>query len=176
MTFDLTPEQRQLIADASSGTVPAGALDAVLVIEERVRLAGQSVAQFIDEEGDRMRARLLAAASALGIGHAAIANALEAMKANRVVAGPDTTVPHWAVADGATEVEAARLLTYAAAQALDRQEPAEHLIARALELASKAAQHAVDAATRVAGPGALGNGALLDRLSRDARMLTVILR
>ena len=99
------------------------------------------------------------------------------MKENSVTAGPDTTVPHWTVADGATEVEAARLLTYTAAQSLDRGgQQADGLIARALEFAVGAAQRAVDAAISVEGIAGYAKGSLLDRLSRDARTLQVILK
>ena len=68
------------------------------------------------------RARLVAAAVALGVGRAAIAHAIASMKKAGVKPGPDETAPHWAFADGATEVAAARLLTYRAAQVLDRGE------------------------------------------------------
>src|SRR5262249_32584337 len=125
MTFDLTPDQQALIANASSSeSLPASAMDAVLVIEERVRIAGEATLQSLSGDSNTARTRLLAAGIALGIGRAAVAHAVASMKAANVVPGPDATVPHWAVADGATEVEAARLLTYSAAQALDRNESA----------------------------------------------------
>ena len=80
------------------------------------------------------------------------------------------------IADGATEVEAARLLTYSAAQSLDRGQRSEDLIARALDYAANAAQQAVDAAIRIEGSSGYLKGGLLERLSRDARTLQVILR
>jgi len=89
--------------------------------------------------------------------------------------GPDTTVPHWTLADGATDVQAARLLTYSAAESLDRGQPGD-LIGRALEFASNAATRAVEAAIRVEGVSGFTKGGLLERLSRDARTLQVILR
>ncbi len=124
----------------------------------------------------RMKGRLAAAAVALGIGRAAVAHAVASMKKLDVKPGPDTTVPHWALADGATEVEAARLLTYSAAQSLDRGEDASGVIARAFEFASKAAQRAVDAAIRVEGTSGYARGGLLERLARGARTLQLILR
>ncbi len=124
----------------------------------------------------RAKGRLAAAAVALGIGRAAVAHAVAAMKKLDVKPGPDTAVPHWALADGATEVEAARVLTYSAAQSLERGEDSNSLIARALEFASKAAQRAVDAAIRIEGTSGYTRGGLLERLSRDARTLQVILR
>ncbi len=173
MTFDPTPAQQSLIANAASVTaLPAGGLDAVLVVEERTRFtAADGPARGFGRDSNPVRARLLAAAAALGIGRAAVTHAQTFMKANGVKAGPDTTVPYWAFADGATEVEAARLLTYSAAQAVDRGEDSEALVTRALDFAARAAQRAVDAAIRVEGPGGIAEGSLLERLSRDARAI-----
>ena len=158
-------------------TLPREALEAVLVVEEQSRTsADEAEAHAFLRDPSPARARLLAAASAVGIGRAAIEHAVAFMKSNNVKAGPDTTVPHWTVADGATEVEAARLLTYSAAQSLDRGGQADGPIARALEFAVGAAQRAVDAAISVEGIAGYAKGGLLDRLSRDARTLQVILR
>jgi alkylation response protein AidB-like acyl-CoA dehydrogenase len=179
MTFDLTPEQKSLVANAVSSTpLPAGAVDAVLVVEERLRRgATDAGAPGFDQAGvTTSRARLLAAAAALGIGRAAVEHALALMRQQGVKPGPDTETPHWTLADGATDIEAARLLTYAAAQAVDRGESADDLLARALEFASQAAQRAVDAAIRVSGAADIADGGLLDRLARQARRLPVALR
>jgi alkylation response protein AidB-like acyl-CoA dehydrogenase len=177
MTFDLTPDQHALIAKAVSLTsLPQRALDAVLVIEERWRQDTAAEPFGFEGEANPTRARLIAAAAALGIGRAAVAHALSFMKAKDVKPGPDATVPHWAFADGATEVEAARLLTYSAAQAVDRGEPSEPLVARVLDFAARSAQQAVDAAIRVEGAAGYTRGGLLDRLSRDARTLQVAFR
>ena len=124
----------------------------------------------------KTRARLIAAAVALGIGRAAIAHAIASMKKTGVKPGPDETAPHWAFADGATDVAAARVLTYSAAQMLDRNEAADDVVARAHAFAAKAAQIAVDAAIRVEGAAGYSKGGSLERLSRDARTLQVILR
>jgi len=178
MTFDLTPAQLALISQAASTTtLPSVALDAVLVVEEQSRnsAADEEAHTFLNDPSPA-RARLLAAASAVGIGRAAIEHAVAFMKANNITAGPDTTVPHWTVADGATEVEAARLLTYAAAQELDLGGQADSSIARALEFAVRAAQRAVDAAISVEGIAGYSKGGLLDRLARDARTLQVVLK
>ena len=204
MTFDLTPEQQLLVSAARNvSSLPATALDTVLVLEERASHDAADAARFGFEgmggrsntttallpgldgseaalasipESNRLRAKLVAAAIALGVGKAAVTHAIASMKKRDVKPGPDTTVPHWAFADGATEVQAARLLTYAAAQALDRGVQAGEVIARALEFASSAATRAVDAAIRVEGVSGFTKGGLLERLSRDARTLQVILR
>ena len=123
-----------------------------------------------------VRARLVAAAVALGVARAAIAHAVAAMKTAGVKPGPDEQRPHWVIADSATEVEAARMVTYRAAQALDHNESnASVLIARAKAFAANAAEHAADAAIRMEWPGGYVRGGLLERLTRDARTLAVIL-
>jgi alkylation response protein AidB-like acyl-CoA dehydrogenase len=124
----------------------------------------------------RAKGRLVAAAVALGIGRAAIAHAIASMKKSGVKPGPDETAPHWTFADGATDVAAARLLTYNAAQLLDLKQAAEDAISRAHLFAANAAQRAVDAAIKVEGASGYAKGGLLERLSRDARTLQVILR
>ena len=127
-------------------------------------------------EVTKAKGRLVAAAVALGIGRAAIAHAIASMKKAGVKPGPDETAPHWTFADGATDVAAARLLTYNAAQLLDRKKSPDDAVGRAHLFAANAAQHAVDAAIRVEGAVGYAKGGLLERLSRDARTLQVILR
>jgi hypothetical protein len=136
----------------------------------------QLAAVEIGTDDTRARGRLAAAAVALGVGRAAVMHAVAAMKKRDVKPGPETDVPHWTLADGATDVAAARLLTYSAAQSFDRGDDSGGVIARALEFASTAAQRAVDAAIRVEGAAGYAKGGLLERLSRDARTLQVILR
>ena len=204
MTFDFTPEQQALVANAKSlTTLPAQAIDAVLVVEELASndpaqgarfgfeglsgqggstptplagLEGSEAALAAIPDTGKTRARLMAAAVALGIGRAAIAHAIASMKKTGVKPGPDETAPHWVFADGATDVAAARVLTYSAAQMLDRNEAADDVVARAHAFAAKAAQIAVDAAIRVEGAAGYVKGGLLERLSRDARAVQVILR
>jgi alkylation response protein AidB-like acyl-CoA dehydrogenase len=204
MTFDLTSEQQVLIATARSiPSLPAKAMDAVLVIEERASHDAAAAARFGFEgiggrsnttaallaglegseaalasipESNRSRGRLIAAAVALGVGRAAIAHAIASMKKSGVKPGPDETAPHWTFADGATDVAAARLLTYDAAQKLDRQGYADDEIARAQVFAANAATRAVDTAIKVEGVSGFAKGGLLERLSRDARTLLLILR
>jgi len=130
----------------------------------------------VGNEATRMKGRLVAAAVALGIGRAAVAHAIAAMKKAGVKPGPDETAPHWTFADGATDVAAARLLTYNAAQMLDRDEDAASAVSRAHAFAARAAQHAVEAAIKVEGAAGYLKGGRLERLSRDARTLQVILR
>ena len=204
MTFDLTPEQQTLVAAAkSTKSLPAQAIDAVLVVEEIAAsdasrgarlgfegvggrshttaalmpgLEGSESALASIPDTNKIRARLIAAAVALGVGRAAIEHTVASMKKLGLKADPDQTAPHWALADGATEIAAARMLTYSAAQMLDRGEDADDAVTRAHVFAANAAQRAVDAAIRVVGAVGFAKGSLLDRLSRDARTLQVILR
>lgn len=124
----------------------------------------------------KAKARLAAAAIALGVGRAAIEHAIASMKKAGVKPGPTEYAPHWTFADGATDVAAARVLTYDAAQKLDRQEDADAAVTRAHIFAANAAARAVDAAVKVEGPWGYAKGGLLERLSRDARTLQVILK
>ena len=204
MTFDLTPEHHLLVATARMiAALPKLALDAVLVVEERATVDPAEAARFGFEgiggrsnttalmlpglegseaalasipESNRSRGRLMAAAVALGVGRAAIAHAIASMKKTGVKPGPDETAPHWTFADGATDVAAARLLTYDAAQLLDRQGKADDAITRAHVFAAGAAARAVDAAIKVEGVSGYAKGSVLERLSRDARTLQLILR
>jgi hypothetical protein len=127
-------------------------------------------------EAARTKGKLVAAAVALGIGRAALAHAIASMKKAGVKPGPDETAPHWTFADGATDVAAARLLTYDAALLWDSHKLASDSITRAHLFAANAAERAVDAAIRVEGAVGYAKGGLLERLSRDARTLQVILR
>jgi len=136
----------------------------------------QLAAVQLGSDETRAKGRLAAAAVALGVGRAAVKHAVAALKKDQVKPGPLTTEPHWVLADGATDVEAARLIAYSAAQSLDRGNRSDDLITRALDYASKAAQQAVDAAIRVEGASGYLKGSLLERLSRDAKTLQVILR
>lgn len=204
MTFDLTPEQAILVATArNAASLPTKAADAVILIEARATADAAEAAKFGFEavggkstttatglpglsgseaalasipESNRVLARLIAAAVALGVGRAAIDHAVAALKKLELKPDATTPVPHWTMADGATEVAGARLLTYAAAESLDRGEQVGDRITRALEFASRAAMQAVDAAIRVEGVSGYTKNGLLERLSRDARTLQVILR
>jgi alkylation response protein AidB-like acyl-CoA dehydrogenase len=132
-----------------------------------LRLAGLRGVASLDHSP---RIQLALAAVALGIGKAAIAAALAELKQSRAVAGADVEKPHWVVSDAATEVEAARLLTYKAAHT-----NADADIALARLVATNASQRAVDAALRVTGTTGLQEGAALERLARDARAASLIM-
>jgi acyl-CoA dehydrogenase len=73
------------------------------------------------------------------------------------------------LAEMATRVEAARLLVYRAAAALDAGERATKRSAMAKLFASETAQEAIDVAIQVHGAVALERGHLLERLYREER-------
>ena len=120
------------------------------------------------------RARLALAAVALGIGRAAIESALALLRETPRET-EDQEKPHWVVADAATEVAAARVLTQQAAQVLDTGADADGPVAMAKLAAAAAANRAVESALRVAGPHGFARGTLLERLSRDVRAVSLLL-
>ena len=125
-------------------------------------------------ERPNARGQLALAAVALGIGRAALDRALDDIRAAGTTPGKGEEKPHWVLADAATDLEAARLLTLQAAQTMS-DEQNEGAIGIARLTASAAATRAVEAALRIAGAEGLREGTLLERLTRDARAVSVVL-
>lgn len=121
------------------------------------------------------RAQLVLCAVAIGVGRAAIAVAVQAMKSRGIKASGDETTPHWTLADAAAELAAARLLVLSAAQAVERSEAAEASLSMAARLSTTAAEGAVAAASLVVGVEGYRSGSPLERFTRDARTLTLLL-
>lgn len=115
------------------------------------------------------RSQLALAGVTLGLGKAALDAALTELKRAATMRGAGVEKPHWAVADAATELEAARLMTYKAAHT-----NADADVALARLVASAAAHRVVDAALRVLGPAGLQPGSVLERVSRDVRAAGLI--
>jgi alkylation response protein AidB-like acyl-CoA dehydrogenase len=114
------------------------------------------------------RARLLLAAAGLGMGKRALDEALGAAHAySRTGAGGEQTV-QGLLADAATELDAAMLLTWKAACA-----PALSLAGASMaKLAStEATQRAVARATQVVGGDSFRRGHVIERLAQDVRAL-----
>ena len=118
------------------------------------------------------RAQLALATIAVGIGRAALDHALAQLRESSAHPGGEEK-PHWAVADAATELDAARLLGLKAA-ASRPGETRDVEIAMARLMASSAAARAVDVALRLGGSEAFASGSLLERLARDARAVALI--
>lgn len=115
-----------------------------------------------------MRVRTLLAAAGLGIGRRALNEALLAAHALRGRgAGGEQTV-QGLVADAATELDAAMLLTWkaAAAPVLSLADASMAKLA-----ATEATQRAVGRATQVIGADSFRKGHVLDRLTQDVRAL-----
>jgi alkylation response protein AidB-like acyl-CoA dehydrogenase len=124
---------------------------------------------------DTPAAQLGLAATALGLGQAAINHALSELRQTPVPDSGGSEKPHWILADAATDLEAARLLARSAAQVLESNQGGQASIAIARLMASSAARTAVDAAVRIAGPQGYRDGSLLERLARDVRTISLLL-
>jgi alkylation response protein AidB-like acyl-CoA dehydrogenase len=120
------------------------------------------------------RVWLHCAAVAVGIGRAAVDAAVKVLQEGGRAA-QDQEKPHWVVADAATEVQAGRLLTLRAAGLSGSETDRTGAIAIARLAATRAAQQAVDAALRVAGPDAYTRGSVLERLARDIRAVSLLM-
>jgi len=119
-------------------------------------------------------ARVAVAGIALGIGRAALAEAIGLLKdAGARPKGSEQT-PHWVLADAATELDGARLLALKAAQTLGRGQTADAEAATAQSFANMAAQKAVEAALRILGPEGYRQGTVLERLTRDQRAASLL--
>jgi alkylation response protein AidB-like acyl-CoA dehydrogenase len=155
------------LATASASAALAAALGATEPSPEP--LAGLSGAPAVDRAP---RAQIALASAALGIARAALERALTELRAGTAQPGGDEK-PHWAVADVATEIDGARLLTCRAA-ASPAGESRDVAIAMARLMATAAAARAVDVALRLGGTAAFATGSALERLARDARAVALV--
>ncbi|MQA28960.1 MAG: acyl-CoA dehydrogenase [Luteitalea sp.] len=115
--------------------------------------------------------RIAIAAQALGIGEAAIAEAIAFAKTRQAFGQPiaDYQAIQWMLADAATELEAARMLTWKAADAKDRQERITTEASMAKLAASEAAHKAADRAMQILASAGYRRGSVVERLFRDVR-------
>jgi butyryl-CoA dehydrogenase len=115
--------------------------------------------------------RVAIAAQALGIGEAAIAEAIAFAKTRQTFGQPiaNHEAIQWMLADIATELEAARLLTYKAAVAKDRQKRSTLEASMAKLAASEAAHKAADRAMQILASAGYRRGSVAERLFRDVR-------
>jgi alkylation response protein AidB-like acyl-CoA dehydrogenase len=113
------------------------------------------------------RARTLIAATALGIGARALRESLAVAHRERGAGGEQTV--EGLLADTATELDAARLLTWKAAARTDTVSLAEASMAKLA--AAGAAQAAVVRATQVVGVDSFRRGHVIERLTQDVRAI-----
>ena len=119
--------------------------------------------------------RTSVAAAALGFGRRALEEALGHAK-QRAMFGKvlaDFQLTQAALADMATALDAARLLTYRAAWSRDRGETATRSAAMAKLAATESAQRVIDRALQMFGGRGVVQGAILERLYREIRALRI---
>ena len=121
--------------------------------------------------GGLERGRIAVAAQALGIGDAALDEAVRHAKTREAFGGPIARFEavQWMLADAAAELAAARLLTWRAAARKDQHGRAAIEASMAKLAASQAACFATDRAMQVLASAGYRRGSLVERLFRDAR-------
>jgi alkylation response protein AidB-like acyl-CoA dehydrogenase len=160
-------------------------LDAVLAIEEIAATSAAVAARAVLGAGGEGLAGLRGvgavtepteqqqlgmAAVCLGIGRAALNEALTVARSRGDRAtGDPADAPHWALADAATDMDAARLLVRSTALGPGLGAAAVFVYA------AGAASRSVDAALRIVGAAGYEAGSVLERCSRDIRAALLIL-
>ncbi|MEP7242790.1 MAG: acyl-CoA dehydrogenase family protein [Gammaproteobacteria bacterium] len=119
--------------------------------------------------------RTSVAGAALGFAQRALDEALQHAKARTMFGKTlaDFQLTQAALADMATEVDAARLLTYRAAWLRDRGERATQEVAMAKMTATESAQRVIDQAVQMFGGRGVVHGETVERLYRDIRALRI---
>ena len=107
----------------------------------------------------------------LGIGEAAIAAAIAHAKQRQTFGQPIANYEaiQWMLADAATELEAARMLTFKAAAAKEHQDRITLEASMAKLAASEAAHKAADKAMQILASAGYRRGSVVERLFRDVR-------
>ena len=115
--------------------------------------------------------RVAIAAQALGVGQAALDAALAHARAHEQFGQPigNYQAIQWMLADSATELDAARMLMWKAADARARRDRPTVEAAMAKLAASEAAHRAADRAMQVLASSGYRRGSLVERLFRDVR-------
>jgi butyryl-CoA dehydrogenase len=115
--------------------------------------------------------RVAIAAQALGVGEAALEEALRHARTHEAFGQPigNYQAIQWMLADMATELDAARMLTLKAADARQRQVRPTLEASMAKLFASEAAHHAADKAMQILASQGYQRGSVVERLFRDVR-------
>lgn len=115
------------------------------------------------------------AAAALGFAQRALDEAVRHVKSRRMFGQTlgDFQLTQAALADMATSIDAARLLTYRAAWLRDRGQPVTQAAAMAKLTATENAQAVIDRALQMFGGRGVVSGEILERLYREIRSLRI---
>jgi alkylation response protein AidB-like acyl-CoA dehydrogenase len=119
--------------------------------------------------------RTSVAGAALGFAQRALDEALRHALARAMFGKTlaDLQLTQAALADMATEIDAARLQTYRAAWRRDRGAPVTQEVAMAKMAATEAAQRAIDKALQLFGGRGVVQGEITERLYREIRALRI---
>lgn len=167
-----TPGITRIARADSLGVRGLGCMD----LELDVEVAGDQVLGHVDQ-GFRLAmwalqgGRVAIAAQALGIGEAALAEAIAYARQREQFGQPIANYQaiQWMLADMATGLDAARMLTLKAAAAKDRQERSMLEASMAKLAASEAAHTAADKAMQILASAGYRRGSVVERLFRDVR-------
>jgi alkylation response protein AidB-like acyl-CoA dehydrogenase len=168
-----TPGVERVATDDSLGVRGLGCMDLEL---QDVRVDADALVGAPGEGfGIALRAldggRVAIAAQALGAGTAALEEALEHAKTRHAFGQPigNYQAIQWMLADMATELDAARLLTLKAADAYEREARPTLEASMAKLFASEAAHRAADKAMQILASRGYRRGSVVERLFRDVR-------
>jgi acyl-CoA dehydrogenase len=151
----------------------------------RLRFAGCRIplARRIGAEGEGFRIamrtldvfRTSVAAAALGFGQRALDEAIAHARSRSMFGRrlADLQLTQAALAEMATALEGARLLTYRAAWLRDRGAPVTRAAAMAKLAATESAQSVIDRALQIFGGRGVVRGAVIERLYREIRALRI---
>jgi butyryl-CoA dehydrogenase len=121
-------------------------------------------------------ARIGVAAQGLGVAERALHEAVEYAKKRVCFGAPIAKLQaiQWMIADMATQIEAARMLTYKASQLQDKGEKFTLEASQAKLFASETAKFCVDRAMQVhGGYGYIGEFSPIEKLYRDQRIMEI---
>ena len=157
----------------SLGVRGLGCMDLVLdgARVERADVVGEVDGGFAVARAALEAGRVAIAAQSLGVGQAALDQALAHAKARQTFGRPIAKYQavQWFLADMATELEAARMLTLKAAAAMDSGAAFGAEASMAKLAASEAAHRAADKAMQVLASAGYRRGSTVERLFRDIR-------
>lgn len=168
-----TPGVRLAQLNDALGVRGLGASDLVLddVVVERGALIGDVDRGFDIAMEALDGGRIAIAAQALGIGRAALHEALNHARKRCTFGRPiaEYQAIQWMLADMATELDAARMLVGSAAAAKNQKERCTLEASMAKLAASEAAHRAADKAMQILASAGYQRGSTVERLFRDAR-------